>query len=178
MSLCLYGERSWDRGPDSMEAWIAGSSPGNDDVEMVAASRPHSSSPWRPLSFLARRGFGAAGDVSEAPPVAVAVGALIVFFTGDVLSLGPGMPVLAAPDSGAIMQFMVRLLQTFYFCGLAMFAFVGFRFMQEILRGLVSTGARLSRFEIVAPSLHKIFVDLVGPEAAHPDARPEGVARG
>lgn len=64
-----------------------------------------------------------------------AVGALIVFFTGDVLSLGPGMPVLAAPGSGAIMQFMVRLLQTFYFCGLAMFAFVGFRFMQEILRG-------------------------------------------
>lgn len=49
---------------------------------------------------------------------------------------------------------------------------------QEILHGLVSTGARLSRFEIVAPSLHKIFVDLVGPEAAHPDARPEGVARG
>jgi hypothetical protein len=64
-----------------------------------------------------------------------AVGALIVFFTGEVLSLGPGMPVLAAPDSGAIMQFMVRLLQTIYFCGLAMIAFVGFRFMQEVLRG-------------------------------------------
>ena len=48
---------------------------------------------------------------------------------------------------------------------------------QDILRGLVSSGARLSRFEIVAPSLHKIFVDLVGPEAAHPDARPEGASR-
>ena len=48
---------------------------------------------------------------------------------------------------------------------------------QDILRGLVSSGARLTRFEIVAPSLHKIFVDLVGPEAAHPDARPEGASR-
>jgi ABC-2 type transport system ATP-binding protein len=48
---------------------------------------------------------------------------------------------------------------------------------QEILGALVSSGARLTRFEIVAPSLHKIFVDLVGPEAAHPDARPEEVAR-
>jgi ABC-2 type transport system ATP-binding protein len=48
---------------------------------------------------------------------------------------------------------------------------------QEILSALVSSGARLTRFEIVTPSLHKIFVDLVGPEAAHPDARPEEVAR-
>jgi ABC-2 type transport system ATP-binding protein len=48
---------------------------------------------------------------------------------------------------------------------------------QEILKALVSSGARLTRFEIVTPSLHKIFVDLVGPEAAHPDARPEEVAR-
>ena len=39
---------------------------------------------------------------------------------------------------------------------------------QDILRGLVTSGARLTRFEIVAPSLHKIFVDLVGPEATHP----------
>ena len=37
---------------------------------------------------------------------------------------------------------------------------------QEILRGLVNSGARLSRFEIASPSLHKIFVDLVGGEAA------------
>jgi ABC-2 type transport system ATP-binding protein len=48
---------------------------------------------------------------------------------------------------------------------------------QEILASLVSSGARLTRFEIVTPSLHKIFVDLVGPEAAHPDARPEEVQR-
>lgn len=48
---------------------------------------------------------------------------------------------------------------------------------QDILRSLVNAGTRLTRFEIVAPSLHKIFVDLVGPEAAaHPDARPEEVA--
>jgi ABC-2 type transport system ATP-binding protein len=49
---------------------------------------------------------------------------------------------------------------------------------QDILRGLVSSGARLTRFEIVAPSLHKIFVDLVGPEAVHPDARPAGEGNG
>ena len=48
---------------------------------------------------------------------------------------------------------------------------------QDILRGLVTTGARLTRFESVAPSLHKIFVDLVGPDGAHPGARPEGAAR-
>jgi ABC-2 type transport system ATP-binding protein len=45
---------------------------------------------------------------------------------------------------------------------------------QEVLRKLVESGARLSRFEIAAPSLHKIFVDLVGPDAAHADARPDG----
>jgi len=37
---------------------------------------------------------------------------------------------------------------------------------QDVLRQLVSSGTRLSRFELAAPSLHKIFVDLVGPEAA------------
>jgi ABC-2 type transport system ATP-binding protein len=35
---------------------------------------------------------------------------------------------------------------------------------QRILAGLVSSGARLSRFELQEPSLHKIFIDLVGPE--------------
>ncbi len=45
---------------------------------------------------------------------------------------------------------------------------------QEILKALVASGARLSRFELVAPSLHKIFIDLVGADAARPDARPEG----
>ena len=37
---------------------------------------------------------------------------------------------------------------------------------QRILAGLVSSGARLARFELQEPSLHKIFIDLVGPEAA------------
>src|SRR5438874_1929283 len=37
---------------------------------------------------------------------------------------------------------------------------------QEILKSLVDSGARLARFELATPSLHKIFVDLVGPEAA------------
>jgi ABC-2 type transport system ATP-binding protein len=44
---------------------------------------------------------------------------------------------------------------------------------QEILKALVNSGARLSRFELATPSLHKIFVDLVGPEAAAAAARPE-----
>ncbi len=35
---------------------------------------------------------------------------------------------------------------------------------QRILAGLVGSGARLSRFELQEPSLHKIFIDLVGPE--------------
>jgi ABC-2 type transport system ATP-binding protein len=44
---------------------------------------------------------------------------------------------------------------------------------QEILKALVSSGARLSRFELAEPSLNKIFIDLVGPEAATAAARPE-----
>ena len=36
---------------------------------------------------------------------------------------------------------------------------------QAILKALVDSGARLARFELASPSLHKIFVDLVGPEA-------------
>ena len=42
---------------------------------------------------------------------------------------------------------------------------------QEILKALVGSGARLSRFELAEPSLNKIFIDLVGPEAATPSAR-------
>ncbi len=45
---------------------------------------------------------------------------------------------------------------------------------QEILRSLVGSGARLSRFELTAPSLHKIFVDLVGPDAATAVAQERG----
>jgi len=37
---------------------------------------------------------------------------------------------------------------------------------QELLRELVRSGARLSRFELMEPSLHKIFIDLVGRDAA------------
>jgi len=43
---------------------------------------------------------------------------------------------------------------------------------QEILKALVESGARLARFELASPSLHKIFVDLVGPEAATAAAVP------
>jgi len=40
---------------------------------------------------------------------------------------------------------------------------------QELLRALVQAGVRLSRFELVEPSLHKIFIDLVdrSPDVAH-----------
>src|SRR6267378_3917741 len=48
---------------------------------------------------------------------------------------------------------------------------------QEILRALVNSGARLSRFELASPSLHKIFVDLVGPEAATAAVIPEAAER-
>jgi ABC-2 type transport system ATP-binding protein len=48
---------------------------------------------------------------------------------------------------------------------------------QGILQALVSSGARLSRFELAEPSLNKIFIDLVGPEAATAAAQPEEVAR-
>ena len=48
---------------------------------------------------------------------------------------------------------------------------------QEILRALIDAGARLTRFEVASPSLHKIFVDVVGPEAAVAAARPGEVAR-
>ena len=47
---------------------------------------------------------------------------------------------------------------------------------QDVLKGLVSSGARLAKFELAEPSLNKIFVDLVGPEAATAAAHPE-VAR-
>src|SRR6267143_320414 len=44
---------------------------------------------------------------------------------------------------------------------------------QQILPRLVASGARLSRFELMQPSLIKIFIDLVGPEAARAAARPD-----
>jgi hypothetical protein len=48
---------------------------------------------------------------------------------------------------------------------------------QEILRTLVGSGARLTKFELMEPSLNKIFIDLVGPEAAHAAARPGEASR-
>jgi ABC-2 type transport system ATP-binding protein len=47
---------------------------------------------------------------------------------------------------------------------------------QRLLQALVGAGARLRRFEIAEPSLHKIFLDKVGPEAEAPVA-PETVPR-
>src|SRR5881628_3284982 len=47
---------------------------------------------------------------------------------------------------------------------------------QQILRWLVASGARLSKFELQEPSLNKIFVDLVGPDAARAAVRPEADA--
>lgn len=44
---------------------------------------------------------------------------------------------------------------------------------QRLLHGLVQAGARVTRFEIAEPTLNKIFIDLVGPEAATATARQE-----
>src|SRR2546421_6575687 len=44
---------------------------------------------------------------------------------------------------------------------------------QRILRDLVASGARLARFELREPSLLKIFIDLVGPEAAQAGVRAD-----
>ena len=42
---------------------------------------------------------------------------------------------------------------------------------QDLLRALVQSGARLSQFQLVEPSLHKIFIDLVGGAAETDDGR-------
>jgi len=42
---------------------------------------------------------------------------------------------------------------------------------QRILSDLVASGARLSRFELQEASLHKIFIDLVGPDARNAEGR-------
>ena len=47
---------------------------------------------------------------------------------------------------------------------------------QRLLAALVGAGAPLRRFEIVVPSLHKIFVDRVGGSAAVAERRPEAAA--
>jgi len=48
---------------------------------------------------------------------------------------------------------------------------------QDLLRALVQAGVRLSRFELVEPSLHKIFIDLVGRDPGHREPGEEGVGR-
>lgn len=64
-----------------------------------------------------------------------ALAALIVLFTGEALAFGPGLPIEASPNASLIGVLIVRILQTSYFAGLALMAFFGFRFMQELLRG-------------------------------------------
>jgi ABC-2 type transport system ATP-binding protein len=44
---------------------------------------------------------------------------------------------------------------------------------QDILRFLVQAGARISRFQLMEPSLHKVFIDLVGTDMV-PTANDEG----
>ena len=45
---------------------------------------------------------------------------------------------------------------------------------QRLLQAVLGTGARLTRLEITEPSLRKIFIDAVGPDAA--PARAEGTS--
>src|SRR3989440_10042539 len=47
---------------------------------------------------------------------------------------------------------------------------------QQILQRLVGSGARLSRFELMGPSPHKLFIELVGPEAARAAVQPDAEA--
>jgi ABC-2 type transport system ATP-binding protein len=47
---------------------------------------------------------------------------------------------------------------------------------QTVLKELVGSGAHVTRFEVAEPTLNKIFIDLVGPEAAQARAE-EDVAR-
>jgi ABC-2 type transport system ATP-binding protein len=42
---------------------------------------------------------------------------------------------------------------------------------QDLLHSLIQTGARISRFEVAEPTLHKIFIDLVGADSASGGAR-------
>jgi ABC-2 type transport system ATP-binding protein len=44
---------------------------------------------------------------------------------------------------------------------------------QRLLERLIAGGARVSRFEVAEPTLHKVFLDLVGPTAATAAAVPE-----
>src|SRR5712692_9312807 len=44
---------------------------------------------------------------------------------------------------------------------------------QEVLQRLVTSGARLSKFELQEASLNKIFIDLVGPDAVRAEVRPD-----
>ncbi len=44
---------------------------------------------------------------------------------------------------------------------------------QHVLQQLVASGARLAKFELQEPSLNKIFIDLVGPEAVRAEARSD-----
>jgi ABC-type uncharacterized transport system ATPase subunit len=45
---------------------------------------------------------------------------------------------------------------------------------QQLLHRLVSTGARVRRFEIAEPTLHKIFVDMVGEDRDEAEAEEVG----
>jgi ABC-2 type transport system ATP-binding protein len=46
---------------------------------------------------------------------------------------------------------------------------------QKLLAALIGAGVTLRKFEVIVPSLHQIFVDKVGPEAAVAE-RTEGDA--
>ena len=63
------------------------------------------------------------------------VGAVLVLFTGKALALGPALPIEPVPGLGPFLLLTVRLVQAIYHVGLVCMAFLGFRFLQELLRG-------------------------------------------
>jgi hypothetical protein len=79
------------------------------------------------------------------------VGSALVLLTGHALGLGPTLPVVPAPDTGAFLYLTVRLVQSLYHVGLACMVFLGFRFMQEVLRG--HTAARAFKEAAELPRL-------------------------
>ena len=75
-------------------------------------------------------------------------GAAVVLFTGHALGWGPSLPIASTADTGPLLSVTARLGQALYFIGLACLVFLGFRFLQEVLRGHTLTRAAKEAVEM------------------------------